>query len=212
MKQSTAGPMTQSELSTQPNRKPIWLLIAMFFVPLAAAFALYYGVDGWRPAGSTNHGDLVTPARPLPEIALPLAQGGASDPKLLHGKWTLVYIGGGQCDTRCRQALTLIRQSRLALSDEMSRVQRVFVATGECCDQPYLDQEHAGLITLKADSDSSAGLLREFSEAAGGPAPQAGRIYIVDPLGNLMMSYPPTAAPKGLLDDLKKLLRLSHIG
>jgi cytochrome oxidase Cu insertion factor (SCO1/SenC/PrrC family) len=218
MNQAAASAM--SDPATQPNRKPtdrkpIWVLIAMFFVPLAIAFVLYYGVDGWRPAGSTNHGDLVTPARPLPDVTLPLAQGGAANPKLLHGKWTLVYIGSGQCDARCREALTLIRQSRLALGDEMSRVQRVFLSTAECCDRPYLEQEHAGLITLQADSDSASGLLREFSEAVGaspGQVGQAGRIYIVDPLGNLMMSYAPTAAPRGLLEDLKKLLRLSHIG
>lgn len=213
MNQAAVGPM--SEPTVQPNRKPIWVLIAMFFVPLAIAFVLYYGVDGWRPAGSTNHGDLVTPARPLPDVTLPLAQGGAADPKLLHGKWTLIYIGSGQCDARCREALTLIRQSRLALGDEMSRVQRVFLSTGECCDRPYLEQEHAGLITLKAHGDSASGLLREFSEAVGAPSGQigqAGRIYIVDPLGNLMMSYAPTAAPRGLLEDLKKLLKLSHIG
>jgi cytochrome oxidase Cu insertion factor (SCO1/SenC/PrrC family) len=208
--------MTQSELTAPDkhatNRKPIWLLIGMFFVPLFAAFVLYYGVDGWRPAGSTNHGDLIVPARPLPELTLPLSQAGNSDLKLFHGKWTLVYIGGGQCDTRCREALYLIRQTRLALSDDMIRVQRVFLTTGQCCDQAYLDQEQAGLIVVRADSETAAPLLREFSDAAGMPAQQAGRIYIVDPLGNLMMGYGPAAQPKGMLEDLKKLLRLSHIG
>ncbi len=40
----------------------------------------------------------------------------------------------------------------------------------------------------------------------------AGRIYIIDPLGNLMMSYAPEAASRALLEDMKRLLRLSHIG
>src|SRR6185295_17310031 len=136
--------MTTAEIASTPNRRSLWLLIGLFFAPLLAAFILYYGIDGWRPSGSTNHGDLVTPPRPLPEVAVPLTQGGTSDAKLLHGKWTLVYIGDGQCDTRCREALTLIRQTRLALGDDMSRVQRLFLATAQCCDRPYLEKEHDG--------------------------------------------------------------------
>ncbi|MET0496971.1 MAG: cytochrome oxidase assembly protein [Steroidobacteraceae bacterium] len=204
--------MTTAEMTRTHNRRSLWLLIGMFFAPLLAAFILYYGIDGWRPPGSTNHGDLVTPPRPLPELALPLAQGGSSDAKLLHGKWTLIYIGDGQCDARCREALTLIRQTRLALGDDMSRVQRVFVATAQCCDQTYLEKEHAGLVTLRGDDVAGKQLLGVFPETGETPVQHSGRIYIVDPLGNLMMSYPPTAAPRGLLDDLKKLLRLSHIG
>ena len=204
--------MTTAEIASTPNRRSLWLLIGLFFAPLLAAFILYYGIDGWRPSGSTNHGDLVTPARPLPEVAVPLAQGGTSDARLLHGKWTLVYIGDGQCDTRCREALTLIRQTRLALGDDMSRVQRVFLATAQCCDRPYLEKEHDGLVTLRGDDVAGKQLLEVFPVTGETPVQHSGRIYIVDPLGNLMMSYPPTAAPRGLLDDLKKLLRLSHIG
>ena len=204
--------MTTAANTPANNRRSLWLLIGLFFVPLLAAFVLYYGIDGWRPAGSTNHGDLVTPPRPLPELSLPLAGGGSSDAKLLHGKWTLIYVGDGQCDARCREALTLIRQTRLALGDDMSRVQRVFVATAQCCDQQYLDKEHEGLVTLLGDDAATKQFLDVFPAAAETPAQHSGRIYIADPLGNLMMSYPPTAAPRGLLDDLKKLLRLSHIG
>jgi len=40
----------------------------------------------------------------------------------------------------------------------------------------------------------------------------SGRIYLIDPLGNLMMSYSPRSEPKGILSDMKKLLKLSHIG
>jgi hypothetical protein len=37
-------------------------------------------------------------------------------------------------------------------------------------------------------------------------------LYVVDPLGNLVMRYDAREDPKGLLTDLKKLLKLSHIG
>lgn len=203
--------MTTSEMTLRPNRRQIWLLVGMFFAPLAAAFVLYYGVEGWRPHGSTNNGDLVEP-RPLPRVALPTAQGSTADADFLHGKWTLVYVGDGGCDARCREALVLMRQTRLSLNDDMSRVQRVFLVTANCCDLAYLNREHNGVITVRAEGQDAAALLKEFPQYGATAVAQAGRIYIVDPLGNLMMSYSPQARPKGLLEDLKKLLRLSHIG
>lgn len=186
------------------SRAQLLILIAVFFMPLAIAFALYYGA--WRPVGSTNRGELIDPPRPLPTAALTSASGAPLDTAFVRGKWSLVYIGDGACDTRCREALTLTRQTRLALNDDLPRVQRVFLAIGACCDSTYLDAEHAGLIVARTDSAAGAALLREF------PEPQAGRIYIVDPLGNLMMSYASDAPPKGLLEDLEKLLKLSRIG
>jgi len=206
-----ADPATQKR-----SRRQAWILVAMFFVPLLAAFVLYYGVEGWRPAGSTNKGDLIHPARPLPiDVAL-TASGAASkalDANLLHdGKWTLLYVGNGSCDVRCREALTLMRQTRLALNDDAARVQRLFMATQPCCDQAYLDTEHAGLTIASAEDAPGKAVLNVFPKYAGEPVETAGRIYIIDPLGNLMMSYAPEAGHKDLLDDLKKLLKLSHIG
>lgn len=196
---TAAGPRT---------RKMFWTMVGMFFAPLALAFLLYYGLDGWRPHGSTNKGDLVTPPRPLPAATL-RAPDGDLQIDSLKGKWTLVYIGNGACDARCREALMLMRQTRLALNDDMSRIQRLFLAAGECCDQAYLGTEHSGLVIGQVDGDTP--LLQLFARGTE-EVGQAGRIYIVDPLNNLMMSYEPGAPPKALLEDLKKLLKLSHIG
>jgi cytochrome oxidase Cu insertion factor (SCO1/SenC/PrrC family) len=187
------------------SRRQIWLLIALFFGPLIVAFLLYY-YGSWRPAGRTNFGELIDPPRPLAETPLTAADGDALKPDLLRGKWSLIYIGAGSCDERCHEALTLMRQTRLALNDDMARVQRVFLAVEPCCDREYLEAEHPGLIVARASDAAGASLVERF------PDPTGGRIYIVDPLGNLMMSYPPGAPPKALLEDIEKLLKLSHIG
>jgi cytochrome oxidase Cu insertion factor (SCO1/SenC/PrrC family) len=202
----------QPETEPRAPRTQLWLLIGMFFVPLLIAFVLYYGFSGWRPAGSTNKGDLITPARPLEIGVLLSPQDQPLEENLLEGKWSLIYIGEGQCDARCREALTLMRQTRLALNDDASRVQRLFLVTGQCCDIEYLNTEHVGLITARADEVSDRRFLQTFPTYENVPVESAGRIYIVDPLGNLMMSYAPNAPQKALLEDLRKLLKLSHIG
>jgi hypothetical protein len=192
------------------SRRQFWIAVAMFFGPLAAAFFLYYGLDGWRPAGSTAHGELIDPARPLPELALADPSGAPVPADLLRGKWSLVYLGAGSCDARCRQALTDTRQVRLALGDDQPRVQRVFLYAGDCCDRAYFESEHPGLVI--ADLGAGSSLLAEFPSYDGVAPLEAGRTYIVDPLGNLMMSYPADVPAKGMLEDMKKLLKLSHIG
>jgi len=175
-------------------RKQIWILIALFFAPLALAFLLYYG-GGWRPPGSTNKGELISPPRPLPDGAA------------WHGKWTLVYVGDGRCDEQCRAALLLTRQTRLALNADMTRVHRVFLVTGNCCDRTYLAAEHPDLGVEQVDNAAGAALLAVFPDVT------SGSIYIVDPLGNLMMRHAPSVGlSKDLLEDLRKLLKLSHIG
>ena len=190
----------------------LWVMIGMFFVPLVAAFVLYYGFSGWRPAGSTAKGDLISPARPLDVGVLIDPQDQPLEEGLLKGKWSLVFIGDGTCDARCREALTLMRQSRLGLNDDASRVQRVFIATANCCNVDYLKTEHEGLITARAEEEGDRAFLATFPSYNDTPVQTAGRIYIVDPLGNLMMSYAPNAPDKALLEDMRKLLKLSHIG
>jgi cytochrome oxidase Cu insertion factor (SCO1/SenC/PrrC family) len=205
----------ESSTSTGPlprSRTQFWILIILFFAPLAIAFLLYYGGDGWRPAGNTNHGELIQPPRPIPQLPLTTPDGSELPADTLRGKWTLAYIGSGECDARCREALTLMRQTRIALNDDMPRVQRLFLVWDACCDQAYLQTEHADLLIALLGDANGQQIKQLFQGTTSEPVAQAGRIYIVDPLGNLMMSYPPTSEPKGLLEDLKKLLKFSHIG
>ena len=186
------------------NLRTVAALAALFFLPLALAFYAYYGT-GWRPPGRVNHGALITPPRPLPALVLPRTAPGPAEAvaETFRGSWTLVYVGDGSCDEDCRRALIVMRQSRLGLGNDMTRVGRVWLVTGTCC-APEADP---GLVVLDASGAAAGALLGLF--------PTAGRehsLFLVDPLGNLMMSYDARTNPRGLLDDLRKLLRLSHIG
>jgi cytochrome oxidase Cu insertion factor (SCO1/SenC/PrrC family) len=193
------------EDSRRRGRRILLVLAAVFLLPVVIAFAMYYG--GMGPSGGTSsQGELITPARPLESAGLKQADGSATSADVLKGKWTLLYIGDGACDAACRQALVFARQSRLALNEKMTRVQRVFLATGHCCANEYFAAEHPGLIALDASAPEAQPLLAQF------PADRSRSLYIVDPLGNLMMRHDASQTSKGLLSDLKKLLKLSHIG
>jgi len=201
---------TPGELRAR-NLRTLAALAALFLLPLVIAFFTYYGT-AWRPAAHVNHGQLITPARPLPAalaVVTGEAQSGTPDPAVpvFRKRWSLVYVGAGSCNADCRQALYVMRQTRLALNNDLARVERVFLASEACCDRGFLVREHPGLEVLDASAPAAVPLLAQF--------PAAGRehlLFIVDQLGNLMMSYDARTNPRGLLEDLKKLLSLSHIG
>ena len=188
------------------GRQVLLIIAALFFLPVAISFALYYG-KLWRPAGSSSKGELIQPPRPLEARGLRLPDGGSASPEVLKEKWSLIYIGDGACDDACQTALVFGRQSRLALNNEMTRVQRIFLATAHCCATDYFASQQPGLIALDASSPEAQALLGQF------PGDRQHSLYIVDPLGNLLMRHDATQhTSKDLLTDLKKLLRLSHIG
>jgi hypothetical protein len=184
------------------NRRPLLWVLLIFAAPLVFAFWLYYGT-GWRPALRTNHGALVLPPVSLPALRL---SGGPAN--ALSGKWSLVVVGSGDagCDNECRGALVYARQTWLSLGKLAPRVQRVLLAGEQCCDRNYLRDEQEGLLVAALPDRSVATVLQAM------PAPRSRTIYVVDPLGNLMMRYDVSKDPKGLREDLKNLLELSHIG
>jgi cytochrome oxidase Cu insertion factor (SCO1/SenC/PrrC family) len=187
------------------GRRTLIIVAVVFLLPVAVAFTLYYG-KLWRPANSASKGQLIDPARPLTVAGLRNPDGTPAGANVFADKWTLIYIGDGRCDEACRTSLSFGRQSRLALNNEMTRVQRVFLATANCCDTGYLAREQAGLVAYDASSPEAAALLAQF------PAERTNTLFIVDPLGNLMMRHDASHTSKDLLSDLKKLLKLSHIG
>lgn len=197
---------TDSSTARRRGRITFLGMAALFFVPLGLSFWLYFS-GGWRPAMSTNHGELISPAVHLENAALSKPDGSAARSDLLTGKWTLVYLGNGRCDEDCQRTLYVMRQTRLTLANELTRVARVFIATGDCCNSEFLAREHAGLEVVAADAAGARDFLAQFP-AAG----QRHSIYVVDPLGNLMMRFDARQNPKGLQSDLTKLLKLSHIG
>jgi hypothetical protein len=193
------------EDSRRRGRRMLLVVAALFLLPVVIAFALYYG-NLWRPSGSSSKGELITPARPLVTAGLRLPDGAAAGADALLGKWSIVYVGDGACDENCRASLVYARQSRLSLNNEMTRVQIVMLASEHCCEAA-IEQHVPGIHMFDASSDDAAPLLAQFPGE-----PRERSLFIVDPLGNLMMRHEAAGTSKDLLTDLKKLLKLSHIG
>jgi hypothetical protein len=192
---------------TEPRTKGrlmLLLVAGVFLGPLVLSFVLYFFGSGWKPGGSTEHGVLLTP--PIMIADSVSAPGSETRPYVFRGKWSLVHVGGAQCDDDCRETLYATRQVRRSLGRDSPRVQRVYCATEKRGALAFFSAEHPQLVVLDPD-ESTATSLRE---AVGDFA--AGDVYLVDPLGNLMMRFPKETGMPGMQKDLKKLLRVSRIG
>ena len=188
------------------------LVAALFFVPVVGAWLLHKNIDLWRPDSTVNYGKLLTPVRALPGVELARRERGVLRREDFVGKWTLVYIHDTACDAGCRENLYKVRQVRLAQGGEKERVQRLWLVLGPP-DAPELAEVlegHDGMLVAGGQGADFDAFLQAFS--AQGAEVAAGQIFIVDPLGNVMMRYAQDAEPKGIVKDLERLLKLSLIG
>jgi len=187
------------------QRLQLVLLALVFLGPVGLSFWMYYGAH-FHTAKQVAHGDLLEPARPLPEAGLGTPAGTPTPARFLRGKWSLVLVVGERCAEACTKDLASLRNVRLAMDRERDRVQRVLLGQPPCCAAAEVGAE-PDLVVAWVDSSAGRRLLAPFPAVS-----EAGRVYVVDPLGNLVISYPAGSEPKGLIKDLEKLLRLSHIG
>jgi hypothetical protein len=193
------------------SRLVLVLLFLAFLAPVLGAWLLHWAGAG---PGTVVRGTLVEPPRPLGLPPLRLPDGAPLSADLLSGRWTLLFVGDGVCDAPCIEALLILRQVRLAVGEDMRRVQRLWlpdVAPGPEAMAGIL-AEHPGLLIGVSGGGAREDFVREFPAPAGGAGPP-GRIYIVDPLGNAVVAYPAVGGePKHILKDLQRLLKVSRIG
>lgn len=183
------------------SRTKFLLVLGVFALPMVAAWAAYFG---WRPTTHSNYGTLIPPA-PLTGTAGTTSDGRPFDLASLRGQWVMVHVGPAECDSACARALYLMRQTRVAQGKEQSRIARLWVVNdgGQPVDVVHLDQD--GVVVWRPDSAA-------FTAQFAADSVRAAQIYLVDPLGNLMLRFPADPDPKGMMKDLKLLLKASQVG
>jgi hypothetical protein len=193
------------------GRIQLLLIFALFVAPPLAAWFAWQYVDEHGVDATTNAGTLVAPARPVTAAGLAAADGAALADDALRGRWTYVLFAPAGCGEPCREQLYLTRQVRLAVNKDVSRVQRLLVlpAAPSGAARAELAERHADL-RIAVSSSTDAPFVMPFRGEAF--APDGSQYFLVDPLGNLMMRYDGDAPGKGVLKDLRKLLKVSQIG
>ncbi len=188
------------------GKKSFLGLIAVFVAPILLGTLLFFNLDklGFEK-GAVNYGTLIQPAFPAQVHDLKQADKSAARENTLAKKWTMLYIQPNDCDKVCLARLQLIKRVRLLMNEQMRRVRTVFVST-EAVGKLVSVKENPDLVMTHVDMTSSD-FLKQYPELDKTP------VYLLDPLGNLMMYYPQENPDiKKVIKDLLKLLKYSHLG
>lgn len=193
-------------------RRKMLLLAALFSLPVIVAYGLYF--SGWRPASFGNYGELVQPARPIADVALTQLDGKTLRFNELRGKWTLITFSAAECLSPCEGNLVKMRQVIAAQGEKADRIQSMLIVRDARIRDwlNYAIKDYPGMRAVVGAPEAVDALARQFTLTVGSPLDNLNRIYLVDPLGNFMMSYPADADGNGIRKDLARLLRVSRIG
>lgn len=184
-----------------------WKMFAVMLVCAAPVIASYFTYYVVRPDGRRNFGELIDPQRPLPDLVAHNLQGQPVNLQSLKGQWLLISTAEASCDAACARHLYLQRQLREGLGKDKDRLDWVWLIADSA---PVPDQFLPGLkeATVLRVSQSE---LSQWLEAQAGHELNE-HLYLVDPIGNWMMRFPPqldNATAAKTKRDLERLMRAS---
>jgi len=189
-----------NEKIQKSNRRKFLLLLALMCAPVVISYTLYF--LEYRPE-SKHYGDLI------PIVKVIGAGTNQSDNTILrmkdlHGKWILVTIDSGYCDEACQEKLYFMRQVRLVQGKEKHRIERLWVINDNVIPDAELVKQYEGTLFVNA-KDSE---ILDFIETRES---QTKHIYLIDPIGNLMMRFPENVDGTKMGHDIKRLLHVSQL-
>ena len=177
--------------------RTLLLIAAITVAPIVASYVAYYVFPRDK---RVNYGTLL-PTVPAPAIRGTRDDGSPFHLGDLHGRWVLLVSGRGECDSACERKLYVIRQARTMQGKDQDRIVRVWIVVGDAAPAATLLAKHPGLVVVRAAETAPAM-----------PPGGADMLYLIDPLGNLVLSFPADPDIKGIATDLTRLLKASRIG
>jgi peroxiredoxin len=203
-----AEPAIDPKGARKRGRWMLWLVLLVCASPLIASYFTYYVI---KPEKRNNYGTLIDQrAHPVPALATTTLDGRPQALEQFKGKWVMLMVGSGACPDVCQKQLFALRQLRLMQGKEADRIERVWLIT----DQEPLDtliiREYDGTHMLRADATT----VTRWLPVDNGTTP-ADHIYLIDPLGHLMMRFPKDPQlqeVRKVYKDIYKLLKASAVG
>ncbi|WP_424193794.1 SCO family protein [Ampullimonas aquatilis] len=189
------------------GRRKLMIVLVICALPMIASYISYYFI---KPTGRLNYGKLLEPQKTIPSLILTETNLVNFPIDSLKGKWLMITVGGAKCDQACEEQLFYLRQIRLAQGKDSDRITRLRLVTDNENVDSQLSEKYAGTLFLRADEKQivawlSEGEMESINELST-------HIFLVDPLGNLMMRFPAQPDPSKVKKDIIRLLKASSIG
>jgi hypothetical protein len=188
------------------GRWKLLLVVAICAAPMIASYLTYYVI---KPSARNNYGALIDPREhPIPaNLNGRLLDGKAVGLDAYQGRWLMIQAESGDCGDDCAKKLFSQRQLRVMQGKAADRIETVWLITDDKPLSTVLMRAYDGTRMIRVD----AAALRAWLPTEPGTRVED-HIYLVDPLGHLMMRFPKDADPKKVKADMSKLLAASAIG
>lgn len=190
---------------SKKNPYTIWFVVLAFVAPVALAYLMFfYG----NITSFSNHGEILSPVVDITTLKLKDEKGKIIPEKMLRYKWRLISFVDKNCDESCNARLYDVRQIHKSLGKNQHRVLRVIVHLKPPVEDltKLIKKEYPNVLNMYGDEKVISSAL---GESAG---IHENVVYIMDPMGNIMMRFTQDQTKKDFLKDLRRLLKASQIG
>lgn len=193
------------------NRNPytVWFVVLSFLLPVVLAYIMFFFVD---VKSFSNHGEILNPIISIVDFKLKNEKNEVIAKEGLIHKWAIISFPGKDCDQLCATRLYDTRQIHKSLGKDQDRLRRIFIHL-EPADKELaalLAKTHPDVMNVNGEKSLIVDALGKNVHDAAGITHN--EVYIMDPLGNIMMRFTQEQSNKDILTDLKKLLKVSQIG
>ncbi|MDR9389005.1 MAG: hypothetical protein RI542_03775 [Wenzhouxiangella sp.] len=183
------------------NKKTIILVFVIFGVPVLIATLLHSEWVDWRPGGTRNHGELISPVIEWPSLSVTDVAGEPVTTASLEGRWQLVYYTDRPCDEACLESLYWLRQVRLAQDRHVPEIGLLMIQEAPMSADTAEQIQSLSEAFVVVDGAHATRLAEHLPEPQ-----QSGERFIMDPMANIMMRYQPDQEPDHIRIDLGRLL------
>ncbi|HUH87028.1 MAG TPA: hypothetical protein VL003_03130 [Pusillimonas sp.] len=210
------NPLPSSAAPAKPRSiQPLIWIVVVCLAPIVFALLAYYLPSlGFRPDDTSNYGRVLNPQRPVPSaetLGLKTQDGQPFDLSSLKGQWVLATADQGACPESCVTKLFILRNSHASQGKNVERLSRIWFVTDDAPIPEQVLEAYQGTIIVRADPEKLAGFLAPEAGASTQEA-LAAPMWIIDPLGNLMLEFPENADPLRVRKDISKLIYNSRVG
>jgi cytochrome oxidase Cu insertion factor (SCO1/SenC/PrrC family) len=198
-------------MKLQPARIMLLTIMAIFLLPLVIAWLMYAGPIDYRPDKTRNLGRLVVPVVPIDWTGVS-ALDGSFTARGVEGSWVILYPVPRHCENLCLEQITRLRQVHRAAGREQDRI-RIVLLFDSTSSLPRKDE----ILNIYPNFNLATNPTHAFADALRNAGDNSALndeipgLYLVDPLGNIMMTYSGKDDADKLSKDLHRLLNLSKL-
>jgi len=155
---------------------------------------------------------VIDPPKPIPEIRATDVRGQEFRLDILRGKVVLVYFGYLNCPLECPLTMAHLKQALDLLGPDARRVQVVMVSTDPVRDTPqamtaYLAGYNPSFLGITGTPSDLVEIYRNFGVVVlEGGETHSSFTYVIDPQGDLRLTFVPDSSPGDIAHDLRNLL------